>query len=116
MKIGSKLCLVSDLGVGEYMYGGRLLELLGEQGAIYALKLTGEKHMLGYRFDEVVIRRPVRMGEVVDFFGENPQPRTTSVTFDFRAECGGEVVLTARCTYVAIDPDGHKKPLNRCEE
>ena len=74
MHIGSKLVKAGDLGLGGFLYGGRLLEYLAEQSAIYAMKSTGEPHLLGYR-------------------------------------AGATTILSARCVFVAVGPDGRKKAM-----
>ncbi len=111
MLIGAKLVKTGDLGIGGNLYGGRFLEMMAEQAAIYAMKITGEKHLLGYRFSEVILSRPVREGEILDFHGENPTFRTSSVTFELIARVGEEVALRGQCTFVAVDAEGRKKTL-----
>lgn len=109
MHIGSKLVKTGDLGLGGYLYGGRLLEYLAEQSAIYAMKSTGEPHLLGYRFDDVVITNPAREGDILDFIGGQPRIGHTSVSFDLTVKTGDKTILTARCVFVAVGPDGRKK-------
>ncbi len=119
MLIGSKLIKNSDLGIGGLLYGGRLLEFVAEQAAIYARKCTGAPHLLGYRFAEIVISHPVREGEILDFYGESPTVRTSSITFDLFARSGTTEIVRARCTFVAVDDQGQKYPialLQRLEE
>ena len=57
--LGSRLVKVLDLGIGGNLYGGRLLEMAAEQGAIHAARSTGEAHLVGYRFSEFYLTRPV---------------------------------------------------------
>lgn len=109
--IGSKLVKTGDLGIGGNLYGGRLLEYLGEQGAIHAMKSTGEPHLLGYRFNDVVIANPAHEGDILDFFGGEPKVGNTSVSFDFSAKVGEKIILSARCVFVAVDEAGRKKTI-----
>ena len=109
MHIGSKLVKAGDLGLGGFLYGGRLLEYLAEQSAIYAMKSTGEPHLLGYRFDNVVIANPAREGDILDFTGGEPHIGRTSVSFDLTVKTGDKTILTARCVFVAVGPDDKKK-------
>ena len=60
--LGSRLVKVLDLGIGGNLYGGRLLEMAAEQGAIHAARSTGEAHLVGYRFSEFRLTRPVKAG------------------------------------------------------
>lgn len=116
MHIGSKLVKAGDLGLGGFLYGGRLLEYLAEQSAIHAMKSTGEPHLLGYRFDDVVITNPAREGDILDFTGGEPHIGRTSVSFDLTVKTGDKTILTARCVFVAVGPDGRKKVIGDGEE
>lgn len=109
--IGSRLIKRLELGIGNALYGGRMLEWLAEHGALYSMKVTGESHLVGYRFGDVVLSRPVREGDILDFYGGVPQFGTTSVTFPVTAKVGEETALTAVCTFVAVDENGLKKQL-----
>ncbi len=111
-RFGSRLCKECDLGVGRVLYGGRLLEWLAEQAALYAMAVTGETRMVGYRFDDIVIKRPAAAGEVLDFFMSEAEFGTSSVVFDLEIRVGDAVVLSGRCRYVAVDADGAKKRLD----
>lgn len=111
--IGSRLAKILDLGVGGNVYGGRLLDFMAEMGAIYAAGATGEEHLLGYKFDNVTITRPVKAGEIIDFFASDCEFRNCSVSFGIVLEVKGERVLSGRCVYVAADENGKKKALCR---
>ncbi len=109
--IGSRLVKICDLGVGGKLYGGRMLEFLAEQAAVFAVKITGKHHLAGYRFDNVVLSRPVTEGEIIDFYGAGPVSRRCSVTFHISARVKGVPALEADCTFVNIDENGQKQPL-----
>ena len=113
--LGSRLVKVLDLGVGENLYGGRLLEMAAEQGAIHAARSKGEGHLVGYRFSEFYLTRPVKAGEVLDFYAEKVRRGRSSVTFFLEARVGGERALRGECTFVAVDADGKKKQLREME-
>ncbi len=109
--IGSRLVKTLDLGLGGTLYGGRMLDFMAEHAAIHAMKCTGEPHMVGYRFGEVVLSRPVRSGEIVDFYGGEPRLGCSSVTFELIGRVENEVAVRAECTFVAVDAQGCKKRL-----
>ena len=111
--LGSRLVKILDLGVGENLYGGRLLEMAAEQGAVHAARSTGEAHLVGYRFSEFYLTRPVKSGEILDFYAEKVRFGTCSVTFFLEARVGGEQALRGECTFVAVDAEGRKKPLEK---
>ena len=109
--IGSRLVRIGDLGVGGKLYGGRMLEFLAEQAAVFAVRITGKRHLAGYRFDNVVLSRPVGEGEIVEFYGEVKEFRRCSVTFFIHGRVGGAAALEAECTFVNVDEKGCKQPL-----
>ena len=110
--LGSRLVRQLDLGVGGNLYGGRMLDFAAEHGAIYAAKCTGEPHLVGYRFSDFFLPRPVKAGEILDFYAGSPEFGTTSVTFRIAARVGGESALRGVCTFVAVDSCGRKKALS----
>ena len=111
--IGSRLIKTLDLGIGGALYGGRMLEMMAEQAAIHAMKLTGEAHLVGFRFGDVTLRRPVREGEILDFYAGAPHFTSCSVTFPLAGRVGNAQALTAECTFVAVDAHGNKKKIDR---
>ena len=109
--LGSRLVKELDLGVGGNLYGGRMLDFTAEQAAIHAARCTGESHPVGYRFSEFYLTRPVKAGEILDFYAGKPEFGRSSVTFSIEARVGGERALRGECTFVAIGPDGRKEAL-----
>ena len=79
--LGSRLVKELDLGVGGNLYGGRMLDFTAEQAAIHAARCTGESHPVGYRFSEFYLTRPVKAGEILDFYAGKPEFGRSSVTF-----------------------------------
>ena len=114
--LGSRLVKTLDLSLGGVLYGGRMLDFVAEHAAIHAMKCTGEPHMVGYRFGEIVLSRPVRAGEIIDFHGGEPRFGRSSVTFELTGRVGSEVAVRAECTFVAVDERGCKKLLERVEK
>ena len=81
-KITSSICLTGDIGTSGNMYGGRLLYLMDEAAAIYAMRSTGEKRMVSRKFSEVEFTSPVHVGEILEFYADNPHRGRTSFSFD----------------------------------
>ena len=114
--LGSRLVKTLDLSLGGVLFGGRMLDFVAEHAAIHAMKCTGEPHMVGYRFGEIVLSRPVRAGEIIDFSGGESRFGRSSVTFELTGRVGNEVAVRAECTFVAVDEHGCKKLLERVEK
>ena len=111
-KITSKVCMNGDVGVHGNMFGGRLLYLMDEAAAIYALQYTGEKRLVSRKFSSVEFHSPVKMGDILEFYAGNPVCGTTSFCFDIEVHVGGSKRFEASCVFVAVDADGGKKALD----
>ncbi len=111
-KISSSLCLNSDIGVSGNMYGGRLLYLMDEAAAIYAMRHTGEPRIVSRKFSGVEFHSPVTLGEVLEFYADNPRRGNTSFSFEIIVLVNGERRFSSSCVFVAVDARGNKKPID----
>ena len=111
-KISSHLCLYGDIGVSGNMYGGRLLFLMDEAAAIYARKATGEARIVTRCFSAVEFKQPVKVGEILDFYAENPRPGNSSFSFTIVVMVKNCRRFEADCTFVALDMNGGKKSID----
>lgn len=99
----------SDIGCSGNMYGGRLLYLMDEAAAIYAMQVTKEPKLVSRKFSEVQFTSPVKLGDILEFYGSNPVKGKTSFSFDIIVLVDGLQRFQASCTFVAIDENGAKK-------
>jgi acyl-CoA thioesterase YciA len=111
--ISSKMCMSKDIGMNENLFGGNMLMWMDEIAAIYAHRTTGEPRMVTLRFGETIFKRPVKKGDVVDFYCGNHKIGNTSINFDIVGKIGKDDVFTTSCTFVAIDENGNKKEINK---
>lgn len=110
-KITSSICLTGDIGTSGNMYGGRLLYLMDEAAAIYAMRSTGEKRMVSRKFSEVEFTSPVHVGEILEFYADNPHRGRTSFSFDIIVMVEQVRRFSGSCVFVALDENGVKKPI-----
>ena len=111
-KVLSHLCLYSDLGVSGNMYGGKLLQLMDEAAAVYAIESTGESDIVTRAFSAVEFKSPVKPGEILDFYAEDPVCGRSSFSFTIAVLVRGVRRFEARCTFVAVDPGGGRKNID----
>lgn len=111
-KISSKICLSSDVGVYGNMFGGRLLALMDEAAAVYARLYTGEKRIVSRNFSGVEFHSPIKEGEILEVFADNPRHGRTSFTFDIHVIVGENRRFCATCVFVALDEEGKKKEID----
>jgi len=112
IKITSHLCLGSDIGVSGNMYGGRLLYLMDEAAAIFAQRYTGVKRLVTRSFSGVDFHSPSKLGDILDFYADNPVKGNTSVQFDLLVLVEGEQRFSSHCVFVAVDEAGRKTPID----
>lgn len=108
-KITSKLCMVKDLGVNGNLFGGKILAWVDEASAIHAHLFTGEKRMVTLKFDDMLFKKPIKEGDIVEFFAQSEIIGNTSLSFCIFAKVKEDVVFSTKCVFVAVDENGNKK-------
>jgi len=112
MKITTHICKTMDLGVSGNLFGGQLMYWLDEAAAVYAIHAANEQRMVTLRFSEAVFRKPIKAGELIEFFCEDPKKGHTSISFRVIVKVKEEIRFEAECTFVAIDENGKKKNID----
>lgn len=110
--ISTKLCFVKDVGLNGNLFGGNMLAWMDEIAAIYAMKKTKEQNLVTFRFGEIRFNHPVKVNDIVDFYGEVTHRGKTSISFNLVAQVNSYVVFITDCTFVALDTEGNKKLIN----
>lgn len=113
-KITSKICLSGDVGIYGNMFGGKLLSIMDEAAAIYARLYTREERIVSRHFSGVEFHSPIKVGEILEVYADNPRRGVTSFSFDIIVIAGlnQNRRFQASCVFVALDPAGHKKPID----
>ena len=109
-RVSAFICMTKDIGTGGNLFGGVMLAWMDEAAAIYASSTTGMR-MVTLKYSEIVFRRPVRVGDLVEFYAGNPRVGRTSFTFDLEGRVRNEVVFHTSAIFVAIDEDGRPMPI-----
>ncbi|OGV36203.1 MAG: hypothetical protein A2020_12425 [Lentisphaerae bacterium GWF2_45_14] len=112
-KVTSNICKTKDIGTYGNLFGGVMLAWVDEAAGIYAMKKTGEKHMVTLRFGEVLFRKPVKVGDIVEFYCGNGKVGNSSFSFDIKAVVDGIDVFSTDCTLVALDSEGRPKTIDQ---
>ncbi len=114
MKVSSKLCLVKNTGLNGNLFGGEMLAWMDEISAIYAWKTIHNKinsndiKLVTLRFGEIKFLKPVKVGDIVDFFCFDHTFGTSSITFKVEGKINDELVFSTDCTFVRVDSNGNK--------
>lgn len=109
-RVTASICMTKDIGTGGNLFGGVMLAWMDEAAGIYALGKTGQR-MVTLKYTELVFKRPVRVGDLVEFYAGNPQVGRTSFTFELEGRVQREVVFHTMATFVAVDEAGKPTPI-----
>ena len=110
-KITAVLCKTMDVGAESTMFGGQMLFYLDDAAAVYAHMVAPEgSRLVTYRIGETIFRRPVRLGEIVSFYGGEPRFSRHSICFKIRVMVDDELCVETEAVMVNVDKGGNKKP------
>lgn len=115
--LSSHLVKKSDLGFHGALFGGRLLYLLDESAAGYAMQLCDTPRMVTVSIDKCIFEKPTREGQLLKIFGHPASIGTTSVTIYIEARAHNvrtgrqQIVLKTHIKFVYIDEDGNPVPI-----
>ena len=106
-----------DCNANGDIFGGWVMSQVDLAGCALAMRLAGGR-MATVAVKEFVFKQPVRVGDILSFYGCVTRVGTTSVTVDMevfaeRMTHQGQYakVTEAILTYVAIDSEGRPRPL-----
>lgn len=109
-RVSAYICMTKDLGTGGNLFGGVMLAWMDEAAAIHAARSTGMQ-MITLKFSEILFKRAVRVGDLVEFYAGEGKVGRTSFTFQLEARVRNEVVFHTSCVFVAVDDHGHPTPI-----
>ncbi|MBP1619409.1 MAG: Acyl-CoA hydrolase [Acidobacteria bacterium] len=99
------------------IFGGIILSYIDQAGAVVA-HLHGAGRVVTVAMEKVVFHQPVRVGDLVSFYGDVVRVGRTSITIQVIVEAaplaGGvsaRRVTEAEITYVHVDERGHPIPI-----
>ena len=112
-RITAHLCMTKDIGVEGNLFGGVMLSWMDEAAALFAHQYTRMARVVTLKYAELLFKRPVRVGDLVEFYVRNPKLGRSSLTFDIEALVGEHIVLQTSTTFVAVDEAGHPTAIDR---
>ena len=110
------LMMPRDINVHGTIFGGHILSLIDQAGAIAAYGV-GARKVVTVAIREVVFKEPVHVGNIVSCYTEVTRIGTTSLTIRVRVEAqdpiGGRTVevTVAEIVFVHVDDRGHPVPV-----
>ena len=110
-----KLVLPEHLNHYGYLFGGNLLQWVDETAYIAASLDYPGSNFVTIAMDRVEFRKSIRQGAILRFEAHRQRIGTTSVGYVVEVFDGPSPapVFSTQITFVALDPEGHKKPIPR---
>ena len=107
------LVKASDIGLSNNMFGGVILSLIDESAVAYAMQICDTPRMVTVKIDELVFKKPVKVGNLLKVYGNVIEFGNTSVSIyiDVRKHnvYNGkqETVTHTNIKFVRIDDEGN---------
>jgi acyl-CoA thioesterase YciA len=117
--ITTYICKKGDIGVHDNMFGGLLLGLIDDAAASYASQICDTQKIVTLKIDELVFKKPVKVGNILKAYGQVVSFGNTSVTIEIDVRKHNvytgdqETVTHTRMVFVRIDEDGKPRPIHQ---
>jgi acyl-CoA thioesterase YciA len=116
--ISSHICKASEIGVHNNMFGGYILSLIDDAAAVYVSQICDTPRVVTIKIDELVFKKPVKVGSILKCYGEVKEFGNTSVTLYIEMRKHNvytgkqEVVTHTNIKFVRIDDEGNPLPIS----
>jgi len=117
--ITTYICKKGDIGVHDNMFGGLLLGLIDDAAASYASQICDTQRIVTLKIDELIFKRPVKIGSILKVYGEVVSFGNTSVTLYIEVRKHNvytgeqDIVTQTKIVFVRIDEDGRPIPIHQ---
>jgi len=112
--ITRQLCLTQHVGTKEILFGGQMLAWADIAASLWCMRLARSDNMVTVHMSDLNFLAPVRVSDIVEFWGESYKIGRTSVTvkivvniFDPRSNITSEAF---RYTTVMVNIDRNLRP------
>lgn len=115
--IAQRLCMAKDIGIHGNLFGGNMLSWIDESAGTFAAKICRTPNMVTVKIEEVVFKKAVKVGYMINIYGEVTKVGRSSITLNIEARkynvYSGEetLVCSTNITFVRIDEDGSSVPI-----
>ena len=116
--ITTRVCMASQIGVHGNLFGGEMLSVLDESGAVYTCQICDTPRMVTKKIEEVIFQRPVKTGNLIKVYGSVEKIGTTSITINLEARKHNvytgvqDLVCSTKMVFVRIDDEGAPVPIS----
>lgn len=107
------LVKTSDIGISNNLFGGTMMSLIDSSAVAYAMQVCDTPRMVTVKIDELVFKKPVKVGNLLKVYGNVIEFGNTSISIyiDVRKHnvYNGvqETVTHTNIKFVRIDDEGN---------
>ena len=117
--ITTYICKKGDIGVHDNMFGGTILSLIDDAAASYTAQICDTQRVVTLKIDELIFKKPVKVGSILKLYGEVVAFGTTSVTIYIEVRKHNvytgvqDTVTHTKIIFVRIDDEGKPLPIHQ---
>jgi acyl-CoA thioesterase YciA len=117
--ITTYICKKGDIGVHDNMFGGTIMSLIDDAAASYTAQICDTQRVVTLKIDELVFKKPVKIGSILKLYGEVVTFGNTSVTIYIEVRKHNvytgaqETVTHTKIIFVRIDDEGKPLPIHQ---
>lgn len=111
--ISTHICKASETGLHSNMFGGHLLSLIDESAVVYAMQLCDTPRMVTVMIDQLVFKKPIKLGNLIKIYGKVESFGNTSITLYVEVRKHNvytgcqDIVTHTKIKFVRIDEEGN---------
>ncbi len=104
----------NEIGIHGNMFGGNMMSLIDEAGAVYACQICDTPRMVTIKIDELLFKKPVKVGNLLKTYASVKEFGKTSITLYIEVRKHNvytgeqDVVTHTHIKFVRIDDEGLK--------
>ena len=98
--ITTYICKKGDIGVHDNMFGGTIMSLIDDAAASYVAQICDTQRIVTLKINELVFKKPVKVGSILKIYGQVVEFGNTSVTH-------------TKIVFVRIDDEGKSLPIHQ---
>lgn len=116
--ITTYICKQFDIGIHSNMFGGRIMSLIDDAAGSYAAQLCDTPNVVTIKFDELVFKKPVKVGSILKIYGKVLRFGNSSLELYMEVRRHNvytglqEIVTHTNVKFVRIDEDGNAIPIS----
>ena len=119
VSVSHKMVMHEDLNPAGRLFGGRLMEWIDENAALFCMKKMQTRRLVTKKISEVIFNLPADLGDVLDFQFRVRTAGTSSLTVNCRViatpvshEEVAKSIVDCDIVFVALDEHGKPSPHN----